>query len=242
MYETKSEVRQPGGLLVWVFLAIWTLLVAASFVWNDSRIGYWMTEVAKQIAKMATIKDKVYRSWNAQMGAVYVPVTQEMQPNILLKTHKRDVSTKAGSSLTMVNPAFMTRLANEIQERQYHIRGRLTSLNPINDQNRPMPFEEEALRKFENTPGLNEVVYVRDEGYDPYLMLMVPLRVEEGCLKCHAEQGYNVGDLRGGLTAVVPLAELREERRTERSYLGASHLALWLVGAGGVLLFRCRAV
>ena len=41
-----------------------------------------------------------------------------------------------------------------------------------------------------------------------YLRLMRPLVMEDACLKCHAEQGYKVGDLRGGVSVKVPMASV----------------------------------
>ena len=37
---------------------------------------------------------------------------------------------------------------------------------------------------------------------------MGPLVTEESCLKCHAAQGYKVGDIRGGISVSVPMKPL----------------------------------
>ncbi|HEX5363957.1 MAG TPA: ATP-binding protein, partial [Gallionella sp.] len=39
----------------------------------------------------------------------------------------------------------------------------------------------------------------------PYLRLMKPMIVVEGCLKCHGYQGYKVGDVRGGVGVAIPM-------------------------------------
>jgi len=53
------------------------------------------------------------RAWNAMHGGVYVPVTDEIQPNPYLDVPNRDVYTTDSVLLTKINPAFMTRLISE---------------------------------------------------------------------------------------------------------------------------------
>lgn len=50
------------------------------------------------------------RNWNANRGGVYVPVTPDTQPNPYLEHARRDVMTTDGVAMTMINPAYMTRL------------------------------------------------------------------------------------------------------------------------------------
>ena len=80
------------------------------------------------------------------------------------------------------------------------------------------------------------------EGRD-YMRFMSPLMVEEDCLKCHSEQGYAVGDIRGGISVSVPMAPLRAIAREHSLSSAAGHGVLWLLGdmgivAGGLLLGR----
>ncbi len=37
---------------------------------------------------------------------------------------------------------------------------------------------------------------------------MIPLYTEAACLECHADQGYQVGDIRGGLSVAIPMTEI----------------------------------
>ena len=45
---------------------------------------------------------------------------------------------------------------------------------------------------------------VARDGATEYYRYLVPLVVEKSCLKCHARQGYKVGDVRGGLDVSIP--------------------------------------
>ena len=58
------------------------------------------------------------RSWIALHGGVYVPVTETIRPNPYLTVPDRDVRTTDGRQLTLVNPAYMTRLVGEILARR----------------------------------------------------------------------------------------------------------------------------
>ncbi len=37
---------------------------------------------------------------------------------------------------------------------------------------------------------------------------MIPLYAKAACLECHASQGYKIGDIRGGLSVMIPLTEM----------------------------------
>lgn len=66
---------------------------------------------------------------------------------------------------------------------------------------------------------------------------MQPLVTTAGCLKCQGNQGYNVGDIRGGVSLSVPMLELRaiesESIKTQRTVF----LVLWLSGLFFIWIF-----
>src|SRR5512145_394809 len=53
-----------------------------------------------------------YRAWNARIGGVYAPV-DKVAPNPHLAVPEREVTTTTGRRLTLVNPAYMTRMVFE---------------------------------------------------------------------------------------------------------------------------------
>ena len=76
------------------------------------------------------------RTWIASHGEVYVPVTETIRPNPYLLVPDRDVRTTGGRELTMVNPAYMTRLVGEILAREgYTVH--ITSLKTLRPGNAP---------------------------------------------------------------------------------------------------------
>ncbi len=182
----------------WLPLALWAAAVGWSLKthWND--IEHSSVQVATQGARDMFRVVVLTRNWNASHGGVYVPVTPAISPNPYLRHPQRDVTTTTGMVLTLVNPAYMTRLIGEIARIDTGAIFRLTSLKPIRPQNAPDDWERQALTAFES--GTLETMAVQPSPDGDLLRYMAPLRVEKPCLQCHAEQGYQLGDIRGGIS------------------------------------------
>lgn len=222
-----------------VALLLWSGVLLASASWNFRQAREALLATAHGEADHYYRKLYDYRHWNARQGGIYVPVSATITPNpYLAGIPERDVRTPSGRLLTLVNPAYMLRKILEVNGPHFGPRGHLTSLRPINPENRPDPWERRALLAFEG--GTAEVSGVERLGDGDYYRLMRPLPVETECLKCHAVQGYRLGDIRGGLSASVPLAPLRQRAQGELLTILFAHLPLWGVGAGGIALVGRR--
>jgi len=138
------------------------------------------------------------RDWNAQHGGVYVPITKETQPNPYLIDSLRDISTESGLNLTKLNPAYMTRQIAEINNINNNLKLHLTSLKPIRPANKADKWETKALKTFEKKT--NSMLELVESGDISQYRYMAPLVVTKPCMQCHAIQGYQVGDIRGGLS------------------------------------------
>ena len=69
----------------------------------------------------------------------------------------------------------------------------------------------------------------------PSMRLMRPFRIDPSCLACHEEQGYKVGDIRGGISVSVPMRPIMVTAwHTWSLVLG--HLVLWMLGVVGIVL------
>lgn len=215
-----------------VIAAIWTLFVLSAMVWNYKAERTETYETAKLQARAAFENDILYRRWNAEHGGLYAPVTESTPPNYYLKAPERDIVTPQGQKLTKINPAYMTRQVHEIALKTTGVKGHITSLNPIRPQNKPDDWEAHALKVFQN--GVEEVSSVEIFDGDKYMRLMRPLFTEEGCLKCHAVQGYQEGDLRGGISVSVPLKPLVAIERRGFMTFSIINCLLWLSGIAGI--------
>ena len=183
--------------------ALWTGCLAASLLWNLHEQREKTIEIARISAQVTFDNDILYRRWAAQQGGVYVPVSEHTPPNPYLNVPNRDVTTTSGVSLTLLNPAYMARQVNQLAQQGRGSRGHLTSLKPLRPENTPDLFETAALTSFET--GAREVSAFESRDGRQDLRLMRPFLIEKPCLRCHAQQGYQEGDIRGGISVSVPM-------------------------------------
>ena len=188
-------------------LALWAGAVGLSLQAHLADTREHSLDLALESARNMFRMVVLVRSWNAAHGGVYVPVTGETRPNPYLEHPRRDVSTADGQALTLVNPAFMTRQLGELAEKQGGVVFHITSRKPIRPANRPDPWEDAALLRFET--GVQETWAVVGAPGEPRLLrYMAPLRVTSACLPCHEKQGYREGDIRGGISVSQPYAKI----------------------------------
>ena len=213
-----------------VMVAAWTITLVASFAWNVERERKATIEEARIQARAAHEKDVIFSDWSASHGGVYVLVNDRTPstPNNLGSLPERDLITPLGQRLTLVNPADMTRQVHELSREKNGVEGHITSLKPLRPENAPDPWEERALRAFEN--GSQEISSLELINGQEYLRLMRPLFTQQACLKCHKSQGYNVGDIRGGISVSVPMEPLLAIQRSSISTRLLRHTGIWLIG------------
>jgi hypothetical protein len=127
----------------------------------------------------------------------------------------------------------MTRLVGEILAREgYTVH--LTSLKVLRPGNAPDAWERLALQRFEKGSIL-EYSLTGPAGKRVF-RYMEPLKVEASCLKCHEQQGYKVGDIRGGIGIAFPYAPFERSIRTAELRAIARH-AIFFATALSILLF-----
>ncbi len=237
--DPAAQQRHPKGhgYYLWTLGLIWTLAIALILGWNLVSARTQILDLVRVQARTAYDKDVLYRFWNSTHKFVYVPVSEETPPNPYLKVPERDITTPDGLPLTMMNPAYMTRQANELGIKRIGIYGHLTSLNPLRPGNAPDPWEKKALERFET--GTQEISSVEMLSGKQVLRLMRPLLVEQECIECHAQQGYQVGEIRGGISVSIDMAPSMALLAGTRLQLIIGYLLLWLTGMAG-LVARAR--
>jgi PAS domain S-box-containing protein len=238
----SSAVGEKSPRLRHWFLPLvagWTILIAALAGWSFYQEYLATLAIVRSAARDAFNKDLLYRRWASAYGGVYVPITDQTPPNpYLAGVPERDITTPSGKKLTLMNPAYMTRQAHELAETQSGVRGHITSIKPLRPKNVADDWEKKALLAFER--GEKEVSSLELMGKDRYLRLMRPLVAEQGCLKCHASQGYKLGDIRGGISVSVPWAPARDTLLGQLPVLLAAYGTIWAIGILGLYGFRTR--
>ncbi|MGQ9573786.1 MAG: PAS domain S-box protein [Thermoguttaceae bacterium] len=226
-----SQYRH-ARLCVWAAAVVWSVVLAAFaagyLIWQRAGV----LEVARTYARAAYEKDVLYRRWVALHGGVYVPASPHSPPNPFLKVPERDITTPSGRLLTLINPAYMTRQVHQMAAQQAGIRAKITSLRPLNPLNSPDGWERAALEAFEH--GQPEVSAIESIDGEPYVRLMRPLLVELGCLRCHQDHGYRLGEVRGGISVSVPVAGLLRAHVAENTLVVSGLFCVWLLGVGAI--------
>jgi diguanylate cyclase (GGDEF)-like protein len=234
MLELNSLHRLKGLRRTMLAIALaWIIGVSASLAWNLYQRSEAVKEHARLLALASFQKDVLYRRWNAGHSGVYVPVTDKTQPNPYLADNpNRDLIGSNDRLYTLINPAYMTRQVFELQQENMGVWGHITSLNPIRPQNKADAWETQALQAFEQ--GVEEVSSIEMVNGQPALRFMRPLYVEEGCLKCHARQGYQIGQVRGGISETVPIKPLQGASWGFSQSLLIGHSLIALAGLLGI--------
>ncbi len=223
--------------VVLIRASLWTLTIAL-FMGLGS---YFSAREARETA-LARVHDHfdkeiLLRSWVSERGGVYVPLDDKTPANPYLKDIlDHEITTTRGKVFTLVNPAYLARLLHEQNRTGTGITSRLTSLKPIRPENAPDGWEQKAFARIET--GQREYwEEVRFNGR-PQIRYLGALITEQACLPCHAHQGYQVGDIRGGISITVPLMQTTGLLGT-----GVHHVAtqvamfgLWLFGLAAILL------
>ena len=218
---------------VFILVAIWTAALAGVLSWHLADLRKHTTESAAIQARYSFDRDLAYRRWTAMRGGVYAPISEETPPNSHLDhLDERDISTPSGRRLTLVNPAYMTRQVHELGREEFGHQAHITSLDPIRPENDPDPWERKAMEAFKK--GEEEVTSTEPIDGEPHLRLMRPLFTEKSCLKCHAAQGYQVGDLRGGISISVPMSPLWASHQQHAASVVIGYSLIWLLGLGGI--------
>ena len=163
---------------------------------------------------------------------MYVAANNKTPPNRHLNVREQDIATPSGRHLTLVNKANMVRQVSELFPERNEARGHITSLHPLRPENAPDPWEAIALQAFEQ--GKTEASEIQQVDGQPYMRLMRPLVAEQGCLKCHAPQGFSPGSIQGGISVTIPMALLQQAYSREISGFLLANGFIWIIGLGTI--------
>jgi two-component system, NtrC family, sensor kinase len=172
-----------------------------------------VVEQATRQAKMLFHQIRLTRKWVADHNGLFFLKGPGVDSNPFLI--EGQIQDAQGNWLVKRNPAMVTRELSVYAAREGMGQFNVTSLKPVNPANAPDEFERRSLQIFEK--GAEETVAIEKVAGRDRLRYMAPLKVESNCLQCHSEQGYEVGDIRGGMSVAIPMdlafAEIRTNNR-----------------------------
>lgn len=213
-------------------LLAWSVVVVgfsvATIYWGNLTLVQQAEITAEHLFK----RNELLQRWSSSHEGIYLAVN-DTPPKKSKFTFSpgRDLDTADEKQLTKVRPTHIIHQLNEFGAAEDDVKTNLTSLNPLEPRNVPDLWEEKALRRL--SAGEDKVVELFSVHSNKFLRFMKPLFVEKKCLKCHAHQGYSVGDIRGGLSLTVPVEKISD---TDGGWVKLlSLVVLWLVGGLSLL-------
>jgi two-component system nitrate/nitrite sensor histidine kinase NarX len=186
---------------------------------EEQTMTYLNTQAKALLSQMI-----VTRQWVADYGGVWTK-----QPG--------DYFLGEENGFYLKSPAMVTKELSQHAEMLDYYRFHITSLKLMNPENAPTESEREALHGFETNPvPITNIETQQDVKTYRY---MIPLQTSTACLQCHAFQGYQVGDIRGGLSVSVPMADAEQTLAANRNALIGG--ALVLVASVMIILYTLIA-
>ncbi|NTV14288.1 MAG: DUF3365 domain-containing protein [Desulfobulbaceae bacterium] len=215
-------MKLRGKFSLLIGLVVFSSFGATFFLVSSFQHGLVLEQAERQ-ARMLSRQILLTRRWVADHDGLFVIKKPGVESNPYLASS--DIVDQSGQVYVKRNPAMVTRELSEYASQVDFCRFRVTSLQPVNPANAPDAFERRGLLDFEGGAAESLEIVRADSGRT--LRYMIPLQVEESCLSCHAEQGYRVGDIRGGLSLEVPIAWADEA-------IARNNRLLLLVGLGAI--------
>lgn len=156
---------------------------------------------AEQQARMLYKQILLTRQWASDHNGLFILKRKGIEANPYLELPT--VTDAKGQTYYLRNPAMITRELSSYAKRDGLGYFNVTSLNPINPNNHPDLFEQQALHAFEHD--VEEVIAQSESEIGRVVRFIAPLKVTESCLGCHASHGYDIGDIRGALSISIPI-------------------------------------
>ncbi len=202
-FSSPHTLRLKFALYLGSILA---LALGSLFYWAYSQARHNIIDQVDHQARTLLQQVIITRAWVADHGGLFVIRKAGVDENPLLP--ESNIVDRQGRTYLKRNPALVTREISAYAEKTGLYRFRLTSLKLKNPANAPLDFEKEALAFF-NQEGYEKTsdgvaIQRKDQGKPVYCRI-VPLQVTAPCLECHRDQGYTEGEIRGGLSVILPM-------------------------------------
>ena len=220
-FKVKNDKKErPKSSKIWsnfilnisLVIIIFVVGIFIGFIVRNSRL---INNEVLSRARSYFVDIVLTRRWNANYGGVYVEKKEEVLSNPYLENP--DIEAVDGKIYTKKNPALMTREISTYAEKEGLFKFHITSLRPLNPNNRADEFEQPALQRFEE--GEKEYFKTIKEKGKFFFRYMAPLYVEESCLSCHAKQGYKAGDIRGGISVTFDVSRIKNTIKWQNNTL-----------------------
>lgn len=213
-------------------ILLWSVLLFASLGWNLLQDQVQTNALIRREAELIATKDQALHHWATLHGGVYVPVDKLTQPNPELKEHQEQtITTPSGRILTLLTPNAMLKELSRLDESK-GARSHLVGTAEVHRGEKPNAWEKKALaRLVAGAAGVEDVERLDGQ---PQFRVMRPLKLEEGCRRCHTEFNKSneiaPGTVVGAVSVSVPLSDFLIGQLFSGTWMAGTHALLWIAG------------
>ncbi|MFN6960673.1 MAG: histidine kinase [Rhodocyclaceae bacterium] len=218
---------------------VWTVLVLFSLWTQREQLNHTAQELARIDAIANLKKDMAIRKWASEVGGVFI--RENRAPSIdrlseqerLLAVHS---STGELDKLISLTPIHILMGIQEVSNKLYGSKERLTSLQLLNRDNAPDEWEAQALKTLQGGSQIVAEAMPKKKGHG-LMRVMIPMRMDEECLECHRETLVPVGGLRGGAAVTIDLNSYWTAQEPTWRTIQYWHIGIWLAGMTTLLAY-----
>jgi PAS domain S-box-containing protein len=224
-----AQIAAPAALLLAAVL--WSLLVLFSLLTQRGQLNHMAQELARIDAVANLKKDMAIRKWASQVGGIFI--NEEKAPRVDLWSDQERLQAErmTGETFKLIalTPIHILMGIQEVSNKEYGSKERLTSLQLHNRDNAPDEWETQALKSLQAGSKIVAEAMPKKKGHG-LMRVMIPMRMEEECLECHRETLVPVGGLRGAAAVSVDLNAYWTAQEPAWRAIQYWHAGIWLAG------------
>lgn len=224
-----AQIAAPAALLLAAVL--WSLLVLFSLWTQRGQLNHMAQELARIDAVANLKKDMAIRKWASQVGGIFI--NEEKAPSVDLWSDQERLQAErmTGETFKLIalTPIHILMGIQEVSNKEYGSKERLTSLQLHNRANAPDEWETQALKSLQAGSKIVAEAMPKKKGHG-LMRVMIPMRMEEECLECHRETLVPVGGLRGAAAVSVDLNAYWTAQEPAWRAIQYWHAGIWLAG------------
>lgn len=207
--------------LIGIITVLSIILGGIFYIFFKQEKKFLYEEVYKQ-AEILIDQIILTRKWVADVGGIYVL----KRKGLYINPYLNKPFVKCGDKTFLKrNPAMVTRELSNYAFKNGKYFFKLSSNFLINPANAPDETESYALRVFDRKKA-KEIVEVEFLMHKKFYRLIRPLYIKKSCLTCHMYQGYNIGELRGCISVLLPLTDVDKKLCIMKKYYFFSYLII----------------
>lgn len=231
-----SQIATPLALLLAAVL--WSLLVLFSLWTQREQLNRTAQELARIDAVANLKKDMAIRKWAAQVGGVFISEDKAPRTDLWSDQERVQATRMTGESFKLIalTPIHILMGIQEISNKEYGSKERLTSLQLHNRANAPDEWETQALKSLQAGSPMVAEAMPKKKGHG-LMRVMIPMRMEEECLECHRETLVPVGGLRGAAAISVDLNTYWTAQEPAWRTIQYWHAGIWLAGLATLVAY-----